>query len=222
MVDPKHPSNKNRPHHHPSLFESHIKEDSKPRNPPPPSRHPPHHPPPPAEKSQKTREKEKGNILPANKERSKETSTELSTTWRRSGTGGWKNSPKTKTNPTNTTTKPSETSTKNHMDSKILMEISERKRRVMLRFHFPMLTILGHTLLFYTNPTFSLWTLDIIMTSHWHHYDVIPHLWHHYSTLTSLWLHSYIITPLWHHRQNTINTRRYHSCRLTCSYLVTW
>ena len=114
-VDPKHPSNRNRLHHHPSLFESHTKEDSKPRNPSPLSHHPPH-PPLPTEKSPKTREKERRNTLPVNKERSKETSTGLSTTSRRSGTEGWKNSPKTKTNPTNTTTKPSETLTKNHMD----------------------------------------------------------------------------------------------------------
>ena len=46
----------------------------------------------------------------------KETSTELSTTSKESGIEGWKSSPKTKTNPTNTTTKPSGTSTKSHMD----------------------------------------------------------------------------------------------------------
>ena len=68
------------------------------------------------------------------------------------------------------------------------------------------------------NPHFFLRTLDITMTSSWHHHPL-----HHYDLIPlHLWLHSYIITPLWHHRLNTINTRRYHSCRLTCSYLVTW
>ena len=134
-VDPKLPSNKSHlPHHH-SPFESHIREDSKQENPHPPSHHPPR-PPLPAEKSPRTREKEERNTSPVNKERSKGTSTELSTISKGSGTEGWRNSPKTKTNPTNTTTKPSETSTKSHMDFRILMEISDRRRRVMLRFHF--------------------------------------------------------------------------------------
>ena len=49
-------------------------------------------------------------------------------------------------------------------------------RQPLLRFHFPMLTILGQTLLFLSNP----WCHnDIIMTSLT--YDII---------LTSLWLHS--------------------------------
>ena len=151
MVDPNHPSNKNHLHHHPSLFESHTKEDSKTRNLSPPSHRPPH-PLLPAEKSSKTKGKERGNILPANKEGWKETSTKLLTISKENGTEEWRNSPKTKTNPTNTTMKPSETSTKSHMDFRILMEISERRRRVMLRFHFPMLTITGHTLFFFTNP----------------------------------------------------------------------
>ena len=101
------------PHH--ITYSPFNEEDSKPRNPSPPSHRPPH-PPLPAEKSSKTKEKERRNILPVNKERLKETSTELLTTSRGSGTEGWKSSPKTKTNPTNTTTRPSETSTKNHMD----------------------------------------------------------------------------------------------------------
>ena len=66
-----------------------------------------------------------------------------------------------------------------------------------------MLTIFGHTLLFLT------WTLDVIMTSSWHH--PLP--------MTSLWPHS---TPLRRHHQNTINMTRYRSSNLTCSYLVTW
>ena len=154
MADPKHPSNKNHLHHHPSLFESHTKGDSKPRNPPHPSHHPPH-PPLPAEKSSKTKEKERRNISPANKERSKEKSIEPLMTSKGNGTGEWKNSPNNRTNPSNTTTKPSETSTKSHVDFNTLMEISERRRRVMLRFHFPMLTITGQTLLFLYEPLTS-------------------------------------------------------------------
>ena len=76
-ADPKHPLNKNHPLHHPSPFESHIKEDSKPRNPFPPSHHQPHLPLP-AEKSPKTRERERRITTPANKERSKEKSTKPS------------------------------------------------------------------------------------------------------------------------------------------------
>ena len=114
-ADPKHPLNKNRPPHHLSPFESHIREDSKPRNPPPPSHRPPH-PPLPAEKSSKTRERERRNISPANKGRSKETSTELSTTSKGSGIEGWRSSPNNRTNPSNMTTRPSETLTKNHTD----------------------------------------------------------------------------------------------------------
>ena len=67
------------------------------------------------------------------------------------------------------------------------------------------------------------------LMSYWHHYDIITpitppllhydlihlHLWHH----PYLWLH---FTPLRRHHQNTINTARYRSLNLTCSYLVTW
>ena len=135
-VDPKHPSNKNHLHHHPSLFESHTKEDSKPRNLPPPSHHLPRLPLP-TEESKRTKGKAKRKtITPASKEGSKEKSTKPSTKSRGNGTDEWRSSPNNRTNPSNMTTKPSETSTKSHMDSKILMEISERKRRVMLRFHF--------------------------------------------------------------------------------------
>ena len=67
----------------------------------------------------------------------------------------------------------------------------------------------------WTDPTFSYRTLNITMTSLWHHL----HLWHHYdliySTMTSL-------TPLWHHSQNTINTLQHRCSNLTCSYLVHW
>ena len=115
-IPEKHPSNKNHPHHHPSLFESHTKEDSKPRNPSPPSHRPPHHRHP-MEESKRTKERgRKRIILPANKERWRETSTELSTTSKENGTEEWRSSPKTKTSPTNTTMKPSEISTKSHMD----------------------------------------------------------------------------------------------------------
>ena len=75
----KPPLNKNHPHPHHSPSESHTKEDSKQRNPPPPSHRPPH-PPLPAEKSSKTREKERKRIItPANKERLKERSIKPST-----------------------------------------------------------------------------------------------------------------------------------------------
>ena len=158
-VDQGPPSNRSHLHHHLSPFESHTKEDSKPRNPPPPSHHPPRLPLP-AEKSPKIREKgRKRTITPANKEKPKEKSIELLTTSRENGIEEWRNFPNSKTNPTNTTTKPSEISTKNHMDFRILMGISNRRRRVMLRFHFPMPTITRQTLLFLTR------TLDVTMTS---------------------------------------------------------
>ena len=115
MVDLKHRSNKNHHHPHHSLFASPIREDSKPGNLHPPSHHPP--PPHPAGESTRTKEKERRRItIPANKERSKEKSTELSTTSKGSGTEGWKNSPNNKTNPTNMTMKPSITSTRNRLD----------------------------------------------------------------------------------------------------------
>ena len=85
---------------------------------------------------------------PANKEKPKEKSTELSMTSRGNGTGEWRNSPNNKTNPTTTTTKPSTTSTRNHLDFRILMEISDHRQRVMLRFHY----YAYHT---WTHPTFS-------------------------------------------------------------------
>ena len=73
-----------------------------------------------------------------------------------------------------------------------------------------------------TDPHFSL--LEPSMSS-WHHYD-ITYLWHHsYITMTSFSTYDLIplhFTPLRRHRQNTINTRRYRSLNLTCSYLVTW
>ena len=46
--------------------------------------------------------------------------------------------------------------------------------RAMLRFHFPMLTITGQTLLFPYEP----------LMSQWHHYD-ITYLWHHSPPMTS-------------------------------------
>ena len=116
MVDPKPLSNRNRHHHHPSPSESPTREDSKPRNLPPLSHHPPHLPLP-AEKSPRTREKERRKTTtPANKEKSKEKSTKLSTKSRRSGTEEWRNSPNNRMNPMNTTTRPSTTSTKSHPD----------------------------------------------------------------------------------------------------------
>ena len=66
-----------------------------------------------------------------------------------------------------------------------------------------------------TNPTFSLQTLDLTMTSLWHHPPMTSFLLHY--DLISLHL-----TPLRRHHQNTINTHRYRSSNLTCSYLVTW
>ena len=150
-ADPGLPSNKSHHLHHHSQSESHIKEDSKPRN-----QHLRLLPQPhllPAEKSPKTKEKGRRRIItPANNEKPKGTSTKPSTRSKENGIEGWRNSPKTKTNPMNTTMKPSETSTRNHMDFRILMEISDRRRRVMLRFHFPMLTLLGQTPLFPLTP----------------------------------------------------------------------
>ena len=73
-VDPKPLSNKNHPHHHLSLFTSCIKEGSKPGNPLPlsPPLSPHHHL---TEGSRRIKEKgRKRIIIPANKERSKETS----------------------------------------------------------------------------------------------------------------------------------------------------
>ena len=58
-----------------------------------------------------------------------------------------------------------------------------------------------------THPTFSYSNPPM---SDWHHDDII---------ITSLWPH---FTPLRRHHQNTINTARYRSFNLTCSYLVTW
>ena len=116
MADPRHPSNKNHRHHHHSPSESPIREDSKQENP----RHPLPPQPPlrlPTEESKRTKGRERKRItIPANKERSKETLTGLSTTWRRSGIEGWRNSPNNKMNLTSMTTKPSTTSTKSHLD----------------------------------------------------------------------------------------------------------
>ena len=157
-ANPKHLSNRSLHLHHPSLSESHIKEDSKPENPPPPSHHqPPHlHQ---MEESKRTKEKERRRTTTlANKGKLKEKSIELSMTLKRNGIEGWKNSPNSKTNHTTMTTKPSTTSTKSHLDFRILMEISDHRRRVMLRF-LAMLTILGQT------PLFLIQTLDVILTS---------------------------------------------------------
>ena len=79
-ADPKPPSNKNHPHHHPSPFASLIREGSKPENPPPPSHHqPPHHHL--TEELKRTKERVKRRTTtPANKEKSKERLIELSMT----------------------------------------------------------------------------------------------------------------------------------------------
>ena len=79
MADPKPPSNKNRPHHHPSPFESPTREDSKQENPHPPLPPQPlhHHQ---MEESKRTKERgRKRIIILANKGKLKERSTKLST-----------------------------------------------------------------------------------------------------------------------------------------------
>ena len=115
-VDPKPLSNKNRHLHHPYQSESPIREDSKQENPLPPlPPRLPHHLL--AEKSPRTKEKgRRNNIIPENKGKPK--SIEPSMTSRGNGIEEWRNSPNSKTNPTNMTTKPSATSTMSHLDFK--------------------------------------------------------------------------------------------------------
>ena len=76
-------------------------------------------------------------------------------------------------------------------------------------------TILLSCLPYSDLPHFFLRTLDVTMTSLWHHPPMTSFL-HHYDLIP---LH---FTPLRCHHQNTINTRWYRSSNLTCSYLVTW
>ena len=86
------------------------------------------------------------------------------------------------------------------------------KHMVAVTISSPCLPYLDRPHFFFMNPRCH---NDIIMTSlppmtsPLHHYDPISYPWPHF-------------TPLWHHCQNTINTPWYHSCNLTCSYLVTW